>query len=286
MKIQPRRATTRAHRRVGVLVALVVTMGGLALATPATANQGTTTTVIRAWNADTLAALTNTPAASTPGAGQAPPVGGIHTAMVHIAVFDAVNSIVGTYQPYLDGLPEAPGWASVDAAAATAAHDVLMGLGRAPVPALPDPVRGWIALRYAETLGGIPDGEAKAEGIAAGANAAAAMLASRDGDGRYVPAPFTEGTGRGEWRPTSGVNDPNGWVRNVTPFTLNSSDQFLTKGPTRPRQPRLRPRVRRGQVARLPHREQPQRRATSDRRLLPARPGRDAPRELPWHHGT
>ena len=286
MNIQPRRATTRARRRVGVLVALVVTAGGLALATPATANQGTTTTVIRAWNAHTLAALTNTAAASTPGAGQAPPVGGIHTAMVQIAVFDAVNSIVGTYQPYLDGLPEAPDWASVDAAAATAAHDVLMGLGREPVPALPDPVRSWIALRYAETLGGIPDGDAKAEGIAAGANAAAAMLASRDGDGRYVPAPFTEGTGRGEWRPTSGVNDPNGWVRNVTPFTLNSSDQFLTKGPRDLDSRAVRPRVRRGQVARLPDREQSHPRATGDRQLLPARPGWDAPRELPHHHGT
>ena len=29
------------------------------------------------------------------------------------------------------------------------------------------------------------------------------MLASRDGDGRYVAHPFTVGTGEGEWRPTS-----------------------------------------------------------------------------------
>ena len=38
------------------------------------------------------------------------------------------------------------------------------------------------------------------------------MLASRDGDGRYVADPFTVGTGPGQWRPTSGVNDPASWV--------------------------------------------------------------------------
>jgi hypothetical protein len=46
-----------------------------------------------------------------------------------------------------------------------------------------------------------------------------------------VSDPFTEGLGVGEWRPTSGVNDPFAWVRNVEPFTLESPAQFRTKGP-------------------------------------------------------
>ncbi len=59
------------------------------------------------------------------------------------------------------------------------------------------------------------------------------MLAERTGDGRYIPDPFTEGTGKGEWRPTppAFVNDPFAWVRNVKPFTLQSSSQFRTDGP-------------------------------------------------------
>jgi len=183
------------------------------------------------WNVHALVALTNPATAATPGAGQGATVSGLHMAMVQLAVYDAVNSIVGGYQPYLTGLPRAPKWASQDAAVATAAHGVLMGLGRPPVPALPQPVRDWLPLRYAETLATIPDGAAKDAGIAAGAAAAAAMLASRDGDGRFVPTAFTVGTGPGEWRPTSGVNDPAAWVMNVRLFTLESRSQFPTAGP-------------------------------------------------------
>src|SRR5436190_22954664 len=48
-------------------------------------------------------------------------------AMVHGAVFDAVNGIEGGYAPYLV-TRRAPSWASEDAAAAVAAHDVLVSL--------------------------------------------------------------------------------------------------------------------------------------------------------------
>jgi hypothetical protein len=130
-------------------------------------------------------------------------------------------------------LPEVSASASLYAAVATAAHDVLIGLGRPPVPALPDPVRGWLGARYADTLGAIADGPSKDEGIAAGAAAAAAILLARDGDGRYVATSFTVGTMHGQWRPTGGVNDPNAWVTNVRPFTLDSPLQFLTNGPHR-----------------------------------------------------
>jgi hypothetical protein len=186
------------------------------------------------WNAHALVAFSNAPTAPVPGAGQPPPVGAISMAITQLAVYDAVNSIVGTRQPYIAGLPEAPGWASIDAAVATAAHDVLMGFGRPPVPVLPQAVLDRTAKLYTDTLANIPDGEAKDEGIAAGAAAAAAHLASRDGDGRYMPpVAFTVGTDAGDWRPTSDppVNDPNGWVRNVTPFALDNSAQFPTNGP-------------------------------------------------------
>ncbi len=54
---------------------------------------------------------------------------------------------------------------------------------------------------------------------------------SRDGDGRYVPFTFTEGTEPGEWRPTSGVSDPFAFMAFVRPFALESSSQFRTDGP-------------------------------------------------------
>jgi hypothetical protein len=62
------------------------------------------------------------------------------------------------------------------------------------------------------------------------------MLANRVGDGRFgAPGfPVSAAPGPGEWRPLSpaaAANDPNGWVRNVRPFTLPSPEYFHTPGP-------------------------------------------------------
>jgi hypothetical protein len=48
-------------------------------------------------------------------------------AMLHLAMFDAANSVDGTYAPYLTDVPGGT-IASVDAAAAYAAHGILSGL--------------------------------------------------------------------------------------------------------------------------------------------------------------
>ena len=180
-----------------------------------TPNAGT----VRTWNANALAALA--------AAGQPPNVAVLHMAMVQAAVYDAVNSIDGGHEPLLSPT------ASMDAAVATAAYRVLDGLGRAPVPALSDAIRATLLGQYDQTLASIPDGPAKVLGVTAGAAAAAAMLAERDGDGRYVPVPLTTGTAPGEWRPIPPANasDPNSWVSEVEPFTLSSTSQFRTPGP-------------------------------------------------------
>jgi hypothetical protein len=228
------RRTKRASALAALAAALTLTafvavlLGGAQAATPPVVSD-----TVRDWNAHAAAAIFNATNAPVPGAGQPPPVGVQHMAMTQLAVYDAVNSIDGSRDPYLDGLPAAAPGSSLDAAVATAAHDVLVGLGIAPVPALPQVVHDRLDLLYANALLAIPNGPAKAGGIAAGAAAAAAMLAERTGDGRFVPDPFTEGTGTGEWRPTppAFVNDPAAWVRNVTPFTLQSPSQFRTDGP-------------------------------------------------------
>ena len=85
---------------------------------------------------------------------------------------------------------------------------------------------------YAAALAGIPDGDAKTEGVAAGAAAAAAMLAARTDDGRYAAFSWQEGDEAGEWRPTPpGFANDLAWVGQVEPFTLESTSQLRTKGP-------------------------------------------------------
>src|SRR5262245_56116782 len=71
------------------------------------------------WNDALLAALRT--------AGQSPTVTTRFAAIVQAAVYEAVNSIDGTHNPYLADIP-APAGASEEAAAAQAAHDALVGL--------------------------------------------------------------------------------------------------------------------------------------------------------------
>ena len=82
-------------------------------------------------------------------------------------------------------------------------------------------------------MAAIPDGADKTDGIAAGAAAAAAMLAARADDGRYVPFSHPVGDQPGEWRPVppDEVSDPFAWVANVEPFLIDSATQFRTAGP-------------------------------------------------------
>jgi hypothetical protein len=221
---------TRLSMRLALGVVLIVTSSLAAL--PAAAASDSDAVLV--WNQQAVNALslplpTAVPPPPVPGGGQPPPVASQHLAMVQGAVYDAVNAIDGGYQPYLRGLPSAPG-ASKAAAVATAAHHVLVGLR--PV-SLPQVVRDNLDVFYDTYMAGIADGQAKTDGIAIGAAAAVAMLNERDGDGRYVPYSFTVGTEAGEWRPTGPgfVNDPFAWVSNVRPFTLKSTSQLRTEGP-------------------------------------------------------
>jgi hypothetical protein len=182
------------------------------------------------WNRHAATALMN-PVAPTPpalpGAGYGPTVAVLHLAMVQGAVYDAVNSIVGGYEPYLSGIHPAPASASQAAAVATAAHHVLVGFEPSLAPAVED----WVNREYRESLAAIANGRSKGAGIAAGARAAEAMLAARADDGRFVPFSFSQGTDVGQWRPTGSGSDPAAWVARVDPFLLNSTSQLRTEGP-------------------------------------------------------
>ena len=73
-------------------------------------------------------------------------------AIVHIAVFDAVNAISGKYRSYT-GIPRAQGPTSMDAAIAEAAHDTLVSL-------YPSQKKSMDA-QLADDLSHMPDGAAK-----------------------------------------------------------------------------------------------------------------------------
>ena len=221
-------ATRGKRRGAGLLtIALLAAAPGTALAAENDA--------VRVWNERAVTTLVNGPTAGTPGVQFVPPVAMIHLAIVQGAVYDAVNAIKGGHDPYLEGL-KAPTSASKGAAAATAAHHVLIGLvDQAPstadlTTAVKSSIKARLDAEYASSLAEIADGQAKAKGIEVGAAAAAAMLANRQGDGRFGAAGFVVGSAPGEWRPEGG-NDPNAWVRNVRPFTLPSSEYFHTLGP-------------------------------------------------------
>jgi hypothetical protein len=216
--------STRDRRRPLLVILAVAAL--LAVAVPAPAALGAATSTVRDWNAAAVTALANAPGAAVPGAGQTPPVSILHLAMVQGAVYDAAVGVEGGYQPYLGGLTPAPG-ASLDAAVATAAHHVLVGLS----PALAEPVRTRLDGMYADSLAAVADGTAKSEGIAVGAAAASSMLDARANDGRFGPFRFTPGTEPGQWRPTGSGNDPFAWVAKVEPFLVPDVDQFASDGP-------------------------------------------------------
>jgi hypothetical protein len=205
-------------RRVGLSLAAAALLT-LAAAAPARAD------AVTEWNLHATNALVVTGM-------QTPPVSTIHLAIVHGAVYDAVNSIDGRYEPYLVNV-RARRWYSKEAAAATAAYRVLAGL----LPAQ----HGTLGPLYATSLAGIPPGRAKDGGIAVGEIAAAAMLAARTNDGRFpatpfrFPAPATpqDPWPAGQWRPTPPgfVNDPFAWVKDVRPFLIFDPADFRSAGP-------------------------------------------------------
>ncbi|MDX6425665.1 MAG: hypothetical protein QOD52_1070 [Gaiellaceae bacterium] len=164
---------------------------------------------------------------TAPAVGAAPGITGM--AMVHGAIYDAVNAIDGGHQPYLPQ-PHASPTASLDAAVAAAAYNVLIGLP-ATVPTLTLP--GTLAGDYAAALALVPNGQAKTDGIAAGEAAAATMLAARAHDGRFGAFRFTAGSSVGQWRPEvpAFASDPNAWLKDVTPFAIADPAHYGSQGP-------------------------------------------------------
>jgi hypothetical protein len=162
---------------------------------------------------------------NTPGAQPANVQPTRNFAILHAAIYDAVDAIDRTHEPYLISV-RAPRDASETAAADAAAHAALVGL----YPAQQSMLDG----DYAAELAQVPDGPAKDKGIRLGEEVASELLAIRTNDGSNVaPPPFVAGTNPGDYRPTP-PNFPTPvfttWGQ-VTPFVLDRGDQFRPAPP-------------------------------------------------------
>jgi hypothetical protein len=174
--------------------------------------------------ADTVLQWNQVAVEATRVAKLSPPVQTRALAMVQGAVYDAVNGIEGDYKPYLVDR-HAPSWASEEAAAAAAAHDVLVSLMPAQQTTLDAALNS--------SLAAVPDGKAEDAGVAYGKLVAERMLAERANDGSTDSVTYVPGTGPDDWQPT-----PPGFAAPLTPqwatlepFAINSPDQFRPDAP-------------------------------------------------------
>jgi hypothetical protein len=142
------------------------------------------------------------------------------TAILHLAMFEAVNSIERRYRPYRGQAAAAPD-TSQEAAAASAAGAVLMKL----VPNAAADIQTAVT-SYLEKL---PEGEAKSAGIKLGQEVAAGILEMRANDGAAAADAYRPRTKPGVYIPTAITI---GWAfSHVTPFALTSPSQFRPKPP-------------------------------------------------------
>ena len=197
--------TTRKPSR-----SVAAAMIGVCLAAGATVSASAN--VITDWDEKGIAAV-------APLAGVIPPYSPYAAyrmmAIVHAAMFDAVNSIEPRYRPYLIQVP-ADTTTSKEAAAATAAATVLATIDSKTAADM--------KAALADYLSAIPDGPAKFEGVRLGEKVAATILEARANDGSDAPDDYRPRTSPGVYVPTP-ITRAAMWG-NVKPFAMANPSQF------------------------------------------------------------
>ena len=166
------------------------------------------------WNRTLLAIV------RTPGAQPATIHSTRNFAILHAAIYDAVNNIEPKFSPYLVRISGVSRSASKIAAADQAAHDVLVSL----YPGLTS-----LDAELQQDLAQLADDERKAQGIAVGQAVASQLLAARATDGANATPPvYVPGTQPGDYQltpPNLAPADFTQWPK-VTPFALAQADEF------------------------------------------------------------
>jgi len=178
--------------------------------------------IVDEWNNEALNAIKALP----PG----PPSISRKLAMMHIAMYDANNATTGARRSYMPIPQGVPVGASGQAAAAQAAHDVLVSLF---------PERAAIFNeRLASQLSLMPANQARADGLSVGATCGAACFNLRATDGATAPSSWTQRNLPTSWRPTGASPVPlfNQYAH-VTPWTMSTRSQFRQSAPPLPGSP-------------------------------------------------
>ncbi|MBY0587037.1 phosphatase PAP2 family protein [bacterium] len=167
------------------------------------------------WNGQLLDSVR---ALSTP-----PPKASRAMAMVHTAIYDAVNSVDRTHRPYAGYVLSNP-LASKEAATAQAAHDTLVSLY---------PTRTSIFdAALTSRLNAIADGSSKTDGIATGSASASQIITLRSNDNSSLVVPYSPGGSPGDWQPTPPAFAPAllpNWPL-VTPWAMPLGTSFVNFG--------------------------------------------------------
>ncbi len=138
-----------------------------------------------------------------------------------MAIYDAVNAIVGTHKAFAATPATSAAGASQEAAAAAAAHGVLKGL-------FPNRAAQYQAA-YDDFVAAIPAGDAKTRGIAVGTEVATAIVALRANDGRSTTVTYID-----QWNRTgqlSRCQSGRTFNRFIKPFAVTSLSQFRAPPP-------------------------------------------------------
>jgi hypothetical protein len=175
-------------------------------------------------NADVVTDWNNAALDAIRAGNTAPPIASRSLAILHVSIYDAVNGITRSHEPYLVQSAVSSS-ASREAAASAAAHEALVNL-------FPARISTFDAL-HAAILAAIPNGPQKTAGIAWGEFVANQILAARANDGSNAIVPPPGGSGPGVWVPTPPAFRPYllpQWGF-VVPFAMSSSSQFRPPGP-------------------------------------------------------
>ena len=191
----------------------ILALTAMLAAAPAYAN------VITDWDATGVALIQGNAPAPPPRVGG--PTGGMRiVALMHVAMFEAVNAIEPRYQPF-SGDPKPKVDASQDAAAASAAATVLAKLDPENALKVKDALD--------KSLAGIRNGDGKDRGIKLGEESAARIIELRLKDGYGTPNAFRPVTQPGVYTETMVTA---GWdFSKMTPFAMTRPDQFRPPPP-------------------------------------------------------
>ncbi|MEX0716116.1 MAG: FG-GAP-like repeat-containing protein [Planctomycetaceae bacterium] len=219
------RESSRSRERQGVRTAHVA-------AYDAAVNDAPRTDAVIEWNR-TLCRLvreTNKFDLVTRTGGDKPPEASREMAMVHLAIFDAVDSFDRKWKPYIEHVP-VPAGASREAAVAGAASDVMTYLyGRQST------IVSRTNTQLADLRAAGVSERSIADGLAVGKAAARRIIEAREDDGADAVVPWPDSDEPGEYRTDRWTPDAESppsapqWPK-VEPFVMTSPSQFRQPGP-------------------------------------------------------